>query len=118
MRITTTIFTLALLLLPMASLAGSEHNHDHDHGHSHEPATQGQAEQAASQVIVQLVDKGKIDASWKASPVEKSEKKKFGQNLEWVVRFNNKTISDPEKQTLYIFLSLTGDYIAANYSGN
>lgn len=117
MRITTVIFTLALMLLPMASMAGSGHEHEHDHDHSHEPVTQGQAEQAASKVVLRLVEKGKIDASWKKVQIEKSLKKKFGQNMEWVVSFNNKAIRDPEKQTLYVFLTLTGDYIAANYSG-
>lgn len=118
MRITTFIFSLSLLFLPMTLMAGSGHDHEHNHNHSHEPVTQGQAEQVASKVVLQLAEKGKIDSSWKTIQVEKSLKKKFGQNTEWVVSFNNKTISDSKKQTLYVFLTLTGDYIAANYSGN
>ena len=113
MRIHTIIFSLVLSLFSVVAIAGG----DHDHGHSHDPVTQLQAEEAAIKNIARLVKKGKIDKSWQTIGVAKSEKKKFGKNMEWVVSFNNKNISDPEKQTLYIFLSLTGNYIAANYSG-
>lgn len=117
MRMTTFIFSFALFLAPMTSMAGSEHNHDHGHGHSHEPVTQEQAEHSANDIVIQLVEKGKIESSWKSTPVNKAMKKKFGDNMEWVINFRNEKISDPAKQNLYIFLNLSGEYIAANYSG-
>ena len=119
MRMQAVIFSFMLTLSPVVALAGSDHDHGHDdgHGHSHDPVTQSQAEQVATKSVAMLVDKGKIDSSWKAANVAKSEKKKFGSNMEWVVSFNNKKINDASKQTLYVFLSLTGEYIAANYTG-
>lgn len=113
MRIQAIIFTLALSLFPLATLAGA----GHDHGHSHDHVSQGQAELAAIKSVARLVEKGKVDKSWKPIGVMKSEKKKFGKSTEWVVSFKNKKISDTSKQTLYIFLSLGGEYIAANFTG-
>ncbi len=37
--------------------------------------------------------------------------------LEWLVIFNNENITDEEKQTLYVFLTISGEYIAVNYTG-
>ena len=115
MTIKSIIFTLALSVVSLAAMAGA--GHDHDDGHSHDPVSQGQAEMAAMKNVARLVEKDKINKSWKSIGVLKSEKKKFGNNEEWVVSFKNESISDTSKQTLYIFLSLTGDYIAANYTG-
>ena len=119
MRIKALVFSFMLSLLPVAVWAGADHDHGHEHGHSHshDPVTQSQAEEVAIKSIAMLIEKGKIDGSWKTVSVAKSEKKKFGDNIEWVVSFNNDKISDNAKQTLYVFLSLTGDYIAANYTG-
>jgi hypothetical protein len=113
MRIQTIIFSLALSLFSAVAFAGA----GHDHGHSHDPVTQSKAEAIAAKSVSRLVEKGKIDTSWKAVTVAKSEKKKFGGETEWVVSFKNDKVSDPSKQTLYIFLTLGGEYLAANYTG-
>lgn len=115
MKIQAFIFSFVLTLFSCASIAGSDH--DHGHGHSHEPVSQQQAEQVAGQVLSTLVDKEVIDSSWKNIETGKSEKKEFGGNLEWVVSYKNEAVSDPGKQTLYIFLTLSGEYLAANYTG-
>ena len=114
MRIQTVILSLTLFLFPLSAFAGS----DHDHGHSHAPITQLQAERAASDIVLQLAAKSKIDASWETVQINNSLKKKFGNNLEWVISFENENISDPAKRTLYIFLTLSGEYLAANYTGD
>ncbi|MBL7003727.1 MAG: hypothetical protein ISR69_06855 [Gammaproteobacteria bacterium] len=114
MNIQTIILSLTLFLFPLSAFAGA----GHDHGPSRAPATQSQAEKVASDIVFQLAEKSKIEASWKAVKIEKSLKKKFGNNLEWVVSFKNEKITDPAKQTLYIFLTLGGEYLAANYTGD
>ena len=113
MRIQAIIFSILFSILPVAVWAGA----GHDHGHSHHPVSQNKAEEIATKRMIQLVEKGKIDSSWKSVKVASSEKKKFGKKMEWVVTFNNKKISDASKQTLYIFLTLSGDYLAANFTG-
>ncbi len=113
MRMQIIIYSLVLSLYSLAATAGA----GHDHGHSHEPVSQSQAEKIATTSVSKLADKGKIDKSWKSVSATKSEKKNFDGSMEWVVIFNNKNISDPTQQTLYIFLTLGGEYIAVNYSG-
>lgn len=121
MRIQSILFSLILAFCPAAVLAGANHDHGHDHdhghGHSHDPVTQSQAEQVAMESVSMLIKKGKIDDSWQSVSVANAEKKKFGDRTEWVISFKNDKITDASKKTLYVFLSLTGEYIAANYTG-
>lgn len=118
MNIKTVIFTLALLLSPLTALAGG--GHDHGHGHSHDkPAeiTQSEAVTIATKRVIILAYQGKIVDTWKVVESAKSEKKMYHGKAEWVVTYKNSQISDPAKNTLYIFLSSTGSYIAANFTG-
>lgn len=121
MRIQPIFFSLVLTFSPAALLAGANHDHGHSHddghSHSHDPVDKTKAEEVAKKSIAMLVKKGKISSSWESVSVANAEKKKFGDKMEWVVSFKNDKISDASKQTLYVFLSLTGDYIAANYTG-
>jgi hypothetical protein len=64
-----------------------------------------------------LVSSGKIPATWKDVKVEKSETVE-GQNMkEWKLTFKNLAEKDASKQNLYMFYSLTGNFIAANFNG-
>lgn len=110
-----TILSL-FLLLAIPAFAGS--GHDHGHGHSHEPITKAEAEEIATKSVTKLVKRKTIDSSWASVSVHKSERKEFGGKMEWVVLFMNEKISDHEKQTLYVFLSSEGQYLAANYTGS
>lgn len=113
MRTKTIFLALALSLFSLSAVAGS----GHDHGHSHGPVSQLQAEDIAINSIAKLVELGKIDKSWKSIGVMKSMKKDFSGHMEWVISFKNEKISDPAKQTLYVFLTEAGIYLAANYTG-
>lgn len=89
-------------------------------GHSHGPATpitEAQALEKATSVVQSLVKKEKIDISWSEVRPTGVEKKQFEVGTAWVITFNNPKVEEKAKQTLYIFLSLSGEYIAANYSG-
>jgi len=110
----TTILSLFLLLTSPA-YAGS--GHDHGHGHSHAPVSKEEAENIATESIAKLAEKKKIDSSWQSVAAHKSEQKEFGGRMEWVVTFKNEKVSDPEKQTIYVFLTLEGQYLAANHTG-
>lgn len=114
MRIQTLIFSLIVSLFSWGAWAGP----GHDHGHSHDPVTQSQAETIATEKLAKLIEQGKLDSSWKDVKVAKAEQKKFKDQMEWVVSFQNSTASDPSKQTLYVFLTLGGEYLAANFTGN
>lgn len=116
MRILTIAVLFSSLLFAAPLMAGA--GHDHDHGHSHGPVSSDEAVKKASKRLGQLVDAGKIDESWSVAKTASVEKKTYANGLEWVVSFVNDKISDASKQTLYIFYSLDGHYIAANYTGN
>lgn len=91
--------------------------HSHDGGHSHGPIEKSEAIEKASKVVLQLVERKKIDSSWSELNANKAEKKDFGKGPEWVVSFNNNKIKDASKKTLYVFLTIEGRYLAANYTG-
>jgi len=114
MQLKTLMLGFSLSLFSAAAMAGS----GHDHSHGHEAISQNQAELIAIKNIDRLVEKGKLDKSWASVTASKVEKKTFSGHPEWVAVFTNSAISDPEKRTLYVFLSTGGDYLAANFTGN
>ena len=90
-------------------------------GHSHGPATpisENDAVQTATKIVSLIVQKGKIDKSWAAVKSAQVEKKKNQYGHEWVVTFNNPKEADLSRQVLYVFLSLDGQYLGANFSGS
>ncbi len=119
------IFCLLVLVIFAVAPADGENGHDHacdgshehadGHGHDHAAdLSQGRVIEKASGYVAKLVDKGNLDASWQGvSPAEVKE----NDAHEWVVTFFNPDIEDPEKQTLYMFLTMSGKYIAANFTG-
>ncbi len=99
--------------------AGAGHSHDKDGGHSHSsgPISEVNAKSKATRTMQNLVKRGVINKSWTSAKVIKAEKKSFSKGPEWVVSFYNDKEKDKTKQTLYIFYSLDGHYIAANFTG-
>jgi hypothetical protein len=101
--------------------AGGGHDHG-PNGHSHE-AIQEQASKSAvissaNKHIQQLIKANKIDVSWQGCAPVKTEQKRFNDaNLEWVLTYQNKKVTDPAKQNLYVFVDLYGKVKAANHSG-
>lgn len=116
MKILATTLVLSSLLFGAPVMAGS--GHDHGHSHAQAPVNKETAEKNAEKAIASLVVTGKIDKSWKSITVSSSEKKDFNGRSEWVVIYINEKITEPAKQKLYVFLTLSGEYIAANYTGN
>ena len=102
----------------MAAIAGGGHDHGHGHSHSNVPVNEATAQANATKIVAEFVSRGKLDKSWASIAASSIEKKEFKGKQEWVVVFVNKKITDYTKQKLYVFLTLSGDYIAANYTGN
>ena len=89
-------------------------------GHSHGPSTPIAKDEAlvkAADIVKYLVEKGEVDSSWAEVAPASGElnKRMFGD--EWVVAFNDSKIKDTAKQTLYVFMTLGGEYKATNYTG-
>lgn len=113
MRLKTLLLGFTLGLFSMMAIAGGGHNH----GHSHSPVNQATANSKATKIITSFIKKKTLDKSWASTAVSSSEKKTFNGKEEWVVSFINEKVADAKKRKLYVFLTLSGDYIAANYTG-
>lgn len=111
-----TTFLILSLAFAFPVMAGS--GHDHGHNHSQKALSDVEAINRASEVVSELANTKKIDESWVKLKADNIEQKTFSQDPEWVVTFKNKEMQDASKQTLYVFLSLSGDYLGANYTGN
>lgn len=87
-------------------------------GHSHGPViSEDEAKAVATGVVSGLVESGKIDKGWGTQTVATITQEAFDGHLEWVVTFQNDAIEDQGKRTLYVFLTLGGEYLASNYTG-
>jgi len=115
MRITALLFSFILSIYSFTVLAGS--GHDHGHSHDQTPVTQDQVKVNAAKFVSGLVEKKSLETSWASIKPKSIEEKVFKGQKEWVAVFVNNKISDPAKRTLYIFMTLGGKYIAANYTG-
>ncbi|MBL1321044.1 MAG: hypothetical protein COA63_008305 [Methylophaga sp.] len=116
MKTLATTLVLSSLLFGTPVLADS--GHDHGHSHAQAPVNQATAEKNADEVIALLVEREKIDKSWATIKANSVEKKALKDSPEWVVIYNNVKITDLDKQKLYVFLTIGGEYIAVNYTGN
>ena len=117
------LFITGLLLTSVAfagpGLPGHRHLHEHQDVRAHDgPIDEEHAREMAHEVVTKLANLRKIDSSWIRVDAKKAEKKQYPSGLEWVVRFNNPDLAAKAKQNLYVFLTLSGKYIAANYTGN
>jgi len=108
---------LLALLFMLSSQIYAGTGHDHGHGHSHDPISQAEAQKIAKDSIAQLVKKETIEKTWSKAIFQSAEQKEFGGKTEWVVVFENNKVSNAKESVLYIFLTLGGKYIAANYTG-
>ncbi len=113
----TTPLVLLGLLFTLQASAGAGHDHGEAHDHALPAITSEKATQNAFKLIQRLVKKEKLAKSWLQAKATKTEKKSYKKGPEWVVLYRNTAIKDTEKQNLYVFYSLSGQYIAANHSG-
>ncbi|MDP3424634.1 MAG: DUF6488 family protein [Burkholderiaceae bacterium] len=87
------------------------------HFHGSKPATEGMVKDCAEQRRATLVKGGKLDASWTSARQEPIELVDGKKGKEWKVRYSNPAVADKTKQTLFIFFSHSGNFIAANFTG-
>ena len=87
------------------------------HFHGNVPAKETVVVGCAKDHLADLVAKAKVESSWKSASLEKAETVQGKTMKEWKLTFKNPAASDPNKKTLYMFYSLTGNFIAANFTG-
>ena len=107
-----------LILMILVFFASPGYSGQEGPGHYHSTdITKGQAEETANRVVSQLISRGKLDKSWSSVTPYSASKKEFKAGLEWVVHFINREIPDESKKNLYVFLTLNGKVLAANFTG-
>lgn len=87
------------------------------HFHGYAPAAETTVKQCAAKLKDNLVSSGKIDKSWQAVAQDKMEIVENKKGKEWKITLKNSAVKDKTKETLYLFYSLTGNFIAANFTG-
>ncbi|MDP2762002.1 MAG: DUF6488 family protein [Sideroxyarcus sp.] len=119
MRNFSTALLVSSLLFTSPVMAGAGHDHGSGgHSHSQGPVSSDVAVKKATNKVKSLVESGKIDKSWANVKATGATQKTFGDRAEWVVTFKNEKVSEVAKQTLYLFFTLDGSYIATNFTGN
>lgn len=110
--------TMIITLTTTTLFASGGHSHDAHGGHSHHaPVSQDKAQEKAFSMVHSFVKKKVIDKSWSSAKLDTIEKKMIQGKEEWLIVFTNTIIKDKSKEKLYVFLTLSGRYIAANYTG-
>lgn len=113
----TLVLAVALVSALTAAPAAFASEGGSCHFHGNKPASATVVTACANQRKASLVKAGKLDASWQAVKLDKAELVDGQKGKEWRVTFKNPAAPDAAKQTLYIFFSQPGNFIAANHTG-
>ncbi|HVF65282.1 MAG TPA: DUF6488 family protein [Casimicrobiaceae bacterium] len=87
------------------------------HFHGSKTATDAVVIDCATQRKDELITKGKLDRMWQSVKVEKAELVDSKKGKEWRVTFKDAAAKDKGKETLYMFFTAPGNFIAANFTG-
>jgi hypothetical protein len=87
------------------------------HFHGNAPVKESVLTGCAVEYKDALAASGKIKASWKGVKLDTAETVEGKRMKEWKFTFKNPAEPDAAKQTLYMFYTLTGNFIAANFTG-
>lgn len=107
---------VAGLLVTSGAMAEGGHSHGAGgHTHGAEAAIgEGEAKARSQEEVDRLITKKKLDASWSKAEFISAEKKAGKGKEEWLVTYKNEA---SEKKTLFVFLSASGKFVAANHTG-
>ena len=87
------------------------------HFHGSKPASQEAVSGCAAQRQQALIASGKIDKSWQVIKPASFEQVDGQRGKEWKVTFKDAAAADKTKENLYMFFTVQGNFIAANFTG-
>ncbi len=87
------------------------------HFHGARPAAESAVLGCANERKAALIKQGKLEASWKDIQPAKPEQVDGKKGKEWKLTFKNPSAKDKTKETLYMFYTLPGNFVAANHTG-
>jgi hypothetical protein len=112
-----TFFILAALSLSVTSSPSFADAGGSCHFHGSKPAVEATVQRCADAKRDALVKSGKLHASWSGVKSEKIEQIDGKKGKEWKLNYKNPASPEKDKQALYMFYSLPGNFIAANHTG-
>ncbi len=89
------------------------------HFHGNKPATEDTVLTCAEMHKSRLIKKGTIESTWaevKHDTIQQVDVK--SGKKEWKVAFKDAGAKDKAKETLYMFFSISGNFLASNFTGN
>jgi hypothetical protein len=111
-------FHATLLLIPMLALQPALADKGGScHFHGNKPAAEATVSGCAQERKASLLKGGKLDPSWQAVAPNRIEMVDGKKGKEWKVTFKHPTPADKSKETLYMFFTASGNFIAANFTG-
>ncbi len=112
------LFTIAIFVttfaMTLAAFAGEDSS---CHFHGSKPAAESTVIGCANQRRDALVKSGKLTASWQTIKHDQIGLVDGQKSKEWKVSFKDAAAQDKTKETLYMFFTISGNFIAANHSG-
>jgi hypothetical protein len=89
-------------------------------GHTHDEGELQQKEiiERSKAYLRRLVVNGKIEPSWESLEPATVGKQTYKDRKEWVITFENPEVNSEDKKTLFMFFTLNGQVVAANFSGD
>jgi hypothetical protein len=87
------------------------------HFHGKKTAAQTTIMQCADQRKTKLIEAGKLEKSWAGAPQQSIGMIDGKKGKEWRVIYQNPTVTDKAKSSLYLFFTPPGNFIAANHTG-
>ncbi len=109
------LIALALLAAALAAPTARADAGSSCHFHGSKPAAEATVLGCAAQRKDNLVKAGKLDAGWQAVKHDSIALVDGKKGKEWKVTFKNPAAKD--KDTLYMFFTPVGNFVAANFSG-
>lgn len=111
-----TTFSAAIFISLVATSAFADQG-GKCHFHGSKPAADAVVIGCADARRAALIKAGKLDASWGAIKHEKIEQVDGKKGKEWKLTYKNPAATDKDKQSLYMFFTPPGNFIAANHTG-
>jgi hypothetical protein len=116
-RVNKRLFAIALLAAALSAPGARADAGGSCHFHGNKPAAEATVLGCAVQRKDNLVKAGKLDAVWQPAKHDSIALVDGKKGKEWKVSFKHPAALGGGKDTLYLFFTPVGNFIAANFSG-
>lgn len=113
------IALVALLAMSTTALVAGPSGIGHSHGNetTKKQLSKEDVLDVSKKHITLLIKSKKVDPSWEQSKHTDIKQQTVGTFKEWIVEYKNTQVQDTAKQTLFIFVDVYGQVLAANHTG-